>query len=136
MIIRDFAERTRARITEVRAVLAALRETQKNAIKQLAKIDKQHIADRTRVYDRLGQLADDVVAKLPEEAADADSDRAYAIQEQINDLSADVDEISLAGSSTDDLNALGDMINEIYASLKETETQLAKVERLGTKIGI
>lgn len=137
MMIRDFAERTRARIAETRAVVTKLREANKDAVRQLTKIDKQHVADRTRVYDRLGQLADDVVGKLPEEASDADTEHAYAIQEQINDLSSDVDEVSLAGSSIEDLGGmLGDTINEIYAHLKEAETQLAKVERVGTKIGI
>lgn len=137
MITRDFAERTRSRITKMRAVIAKLREAHKEAVRQLTKIDKQQVADRTRVYERLGQLADDVVDKLPEEATDSDSDRAHTIQEQINDLSSDVDAVSLAGSSVEDLGGmLGDTINEIYAHLKETETQLAKVERVGTKLGI
>lgn len=137
MITRDFAERTRARITETRAVIAKLREANKEAVRQLTKIDKQHATDRTRVYDRLGQLADDVVEKLPEEATDADSERAHAIQEQINELSSEVDEVSLTSSSVEDLGGLlSDTINEIYAHLKETETQLVKVERGGVKLGI
>jgi hypothetical protein len=65
MITRDFAERTRARIIETRAVIAKLHEANKEAVRQLMKIDKQHATDRTRIYDRLGQLADDVVEKLP-----------------------------------------------------------------------
>ena len=137
MLTRDFAERTRTRFAETRAAIARFREASKEAIRQVAKIDKQHVADRGRVYDRLGQLADDVVDKLPEEASEADAERAHAIQEQINDLSSDVDEISLAGSAVEDLGGmLGDTINEIYARLKEAESQLAKVERLGAKLGI
>ena len=137
MITSEFAERTRARIAETRAVIAKLREAHKDTVRQLTKIDKQHVADRTRVYDRLGQLAEDVVDKLPEEATDADSDRAYAIQEQINDLSAEIDEVSLAGSAVEDLDGmLGDTINEVYAHLKEAEAQIAKAERLGVKLGI
>ena len=137
MLTRDFAERTRTRFAETRAAIARFREAIKEAIRQVAKIDKQHVADRGRVYDRLGQLADDVVDKLPEEASEADAERAHAIQEQINDLSSDVDEISLAGSAVEDLGGmLGDTINEIYARLKEAESQLAKVERLGAKLGI
>lgn len=137
MLIRDFVERTRARVVETRAVVVKLRELGKEAIRQVEKIDKQHNADRARVYDRLGQLAEDIVDKLPEGATIADSDRAHAIQEQINELSSDVDEVSLAGSSVEDLGAiLGDAIKEIYALLKEAEIQLAKVDRLGTKIGV
>jgi hypothetical protein len=137
MITRDFAERTRLRIAETRAIIAKLRETNREAIKQLTKIDKQHDADRTKVYDRLGQLADDVVEKLPEEATDADSERAYALQEQINDVAADVEEVSLAGSTLEDLSGLlKDAFDDLYTSLKSAETQIVKVERAGTKLGI
>ena len=137
MMTRDFAERTRARIAETRAVIAKLRELGKEAIRQVEKIDKQHVADRTRIYDRLGQLADDVVDKLPEEASEADTERAHAIQEQLNDLSSAVDEIALAGSTVEDLSGmLSETINEICAHLKEAESELAKVERVGAKLGI
>jgi hypothetical protein len=144
MIIRDFSERTRARLAETRArlaetraVVAKLRELSKGVILQVEKINKQHVADRTRVYDRLGQLADDVVDKLPEEATKADADRAYVIQGQINDLASDVDEVSLAGTALEDLsNVLADLTKEIYTHLKEAEVQLSKVERVGAKIGI
>ncbi len=137
MITRDFAERTRLRITEMRAIIAKLRETNKEAIRQLTKIDKQHDADRTKVYDRLGQLAEDVTDKLPEEAADADVDRAYALQEQVNDVAADVEETSLAGSYLEDLpGQLKDAFDEIYGSLKSAEAQITKVERAGAKLSI
>lgn len=137
MLTNDFAGRTRARIAEARAALSKLRETSKEVTKQLARIDKQHSVDRARVYDRLGQLADDVVEKLPEEAADADVDRAHVIQEQIYDVTASVEEVSLAGSAVEDLpGALGEAISEIYDGLKEAETQVSKVERLGAKIGV
>lgn len=137
MMTRDFADRTRARVAEARTALTKLREVSKETIRQLDKLDKQHVTDRGRVYDRLGALADDVVDKLPEEATDGDSDRAYALQEQINDLAADVEEISFAASATEDLGGLvGDTINEAYASLRETEAKLAKVERLAAKLGL
>lgn len=133
----DFAERARARITETRAVITKLRDASKEAIRQLAKIDKQHVADRVRVSERIGQLADDVVDKLPEGADDAAFDRAYVIQEQVNDLASDLDEVALASSTIEDLEgALSDTIKEIYAALKEAESQIAKVERVGTKLGI
>lgn len=133
MMTRDFAQRTRTRVAEARAVLTRLRET----LRQLAKIDKQHAADRTRLYDKLGEIADDVVEKLPEEATEFDVDRAYTIQEEINGLASEVDEVSLAGSAIEDLNAqLGDAIKDIYESLKVAEIQLAKVDRLGTKLGV
>ena len=133
----DFAERARARVAETRAVITKLRDTSKEAIRQLAKIDKQHVADRVRVSERIGQLADDVVDKLPEDADDAAFDRAYVIQEQVNDLASDFDEVSLASSTVEDLEGtLNDTIKEIYAALKETESQIAKVERVGTKLGI
>lgn len=133
----DFAARSRARVAEIRAALTKLRELSRETRKQLAKIDKQHVADRSRVYDRIGRLAEDLVDKLPEDASDTDSDRAYALQEQINDLASDVEEISLASSAVEDVDGmLGDALREAYASLKESEVQLAKVERLGTTLGI
>lgn len=137
MLTDDFAGRTRVRIASARAALAKLRNASKVAIRQLAKINKQHAADLGRVYDALGQLADDVVEKLPEEAADADVDRAHAIQEQINDLAAAVEEISLAGGEVTDLaSSIDTAIGEIYARLKEAEAQLGQVTRLGAKIGV
>lgn len=136
-ITSDFAERSRARIAETRSVITKLRDASKEAVRQLAKIDKQHVADRVRVSERVGQIADDVVDKLSEEADDTAFDRAYVIQEQVNDLASDLEEVSLASSSVEDLEGLlSDTIKEIYASLKETESQLAKVERVGTKLGI
>jgi methyl-accepting chemotaxis protein len=137
MLTNDFAGRTRARIAEARRTLAKLHDASKVAIKQLAKINKQHATDLGRVYDTLGQLADDVVEKLPEEAADADVDRAHAIQEQINDLAAAVEEISLAGGEVTDLaSTINAAIGEIYARLREAEAQLGQVTRLGAKIGV
>ena len=134
---RDFAQRTRERIAETRAALSRLREVNKKTLKQLAKIDKQHVADRSRLYDRLSELAEDMINKLPEEASEADSERAYALQEQINDLATDVEEISLAGSAREDLNSLLDeAIRDAYTSLKQSEADLSKAERLGTKLGI
>jgi len=137
MITGDFVQKTRARIAEMRAVLGKLRDAHKEAVRQLSKIGKQHTSDRTRVYDRLGQLADDVVEKLPEETPEAAVDEAYALQEQINDLAGDLDEVSLASSSIEDLTGtLADTCNEIYASLKEAEAQLSKVERGAAKLGV
>lgn len=134
---RSFSERTRARIAEARAALAKLRETSKETIRQLAKLDKQHAADRDRLYEKLGEIANDVVDKLPEEATDSDSDRAYVIQAQVNDLAADVEEISLAASTIEDLgDMIRDAVDEAYASLKETEARLAKVEWIAAKLGI
>ena len=133
----DFTERARARVAETRAVITKLRDTSKEAIRQLAKIDKQHVADRVRVSERIGQLADDVVDKLPEDADETAVDRAYVIQEQVNDLASDLDEVSLASSTVEDLEGtLSDTIKEIYAALKEAESQIAKVERVGIKLGI
>src|SRR5207244_5066123 len=123
---KDFATRTRARVAEARVAIERLREVGRETIRQLAKIDKQHVADRTRLYDKLGQIADDMTAKLPEEATDDDFNQAHAIQEQVNDLASEVDEVSLAGNSVEDLGGLfGDSIREIYRSLKESEAQLA-----------
>ena len=137
MMTRDFAARTRERIAEARAALSRLRELNKETLKQLAKIDKQHVADRSRLYDRLGELADDMISKLPEEASEADSERAYVLQTQINDLAADVEEISIAGSALEDLNSmLDEAVRDAYASLKQSEADLSKMERLGTKLGI
>lgn len=133
----DFAQRSRARIVKARRVLAALREAGKTAAKQLAHLHAQHAADLGRVYDRLGLLADDVVDKLPEEASDGDADRAHAIQEQIHDAAAAVEEVSLAGSAVEDLGGvLGDAIGDAYALLRKAEAQISEVERLGAKLGI
>jgi hypothetical protein len=136
-LMKDFAERTRSRITEIRGVLVKLRETSKDSIKQIAKIDKQHVADRGRIYDLLGKLADDLVEELPEEASDVDIEHAYALQEPINDLSADTEEISLLGMAGEDLEtSVSEAISGIYNSLKEAERQLAKVQSLSRKLNI
>ena len=137
MMTRDFSQRTRERIAETRAALSRLREVNKEMLKQLAKIDKQHVADRSRLYDQLGELAEDMIEKLPEEASDSDSERAYALQEQINDLADVVEEIAIAGSTLEDLNSmLDEAVRDAYASLKQSEADLSKMERLGTKLGI
>lgn len=137
MLTDDFVRRTRERTAETRATLARLRELTKETIKQLTKINKQHVTERDRLYTKLGQLADDVVDKLPEEAADSDYDRARVLQDQINDLAADLEEVSLSASAAEDLGGLAkDTIDEAYSSLRETEAQLIKVERLAAKLGI
>lgn len=125
----------RARVTEARAALTKLRDVGKETVRQLTRIDKQHTADRTRFYETLGKLADDVTGKLPENVEDSDWERANALQDEVNDLAADVDEVSIIG----DVETLGSVFDEItgfYARLKEAEAQLSKVERLGAKLGI
>lgn len=136
MMTKDFADRTRARIIEARTALTHLRDVGKDAIRQLAKLDKQHQADRDRLYEKLGELGEDVVDKLPEEAADSDVERAYALQEEINDLSAEVEDVSFAGYSLEDLDSLFDAVAEVYKRLKAAEVQLSKMERLGAKLGV
>jgi hypothetical protein len=132
----DFAQRTRARVAEARAALTKLREVGKETVRHLTKIDKQHASDRDRLSSKLGELADDVIDKLPEAAA-SDLDRARALQEQINDLAGDVEEISFGGGALEDLGGyLHDTINETYASFKAVEVQLSTMERLATKLGI
>lgn len=136
-IVKDFAGRTRSRLAEARAVLNKLRAAHKEAVKQLAKINKPHTSDVDRVSERLGQLADDISVELPEAASDTDVDRAHVIQEQIHAVANDVEEVSLAGYMVEDFaEQLNEAINEFYAHLKEAETQLGKVERLSTKIGV
>lgn len=137
VITREFADRTRARVAETRAALSRLKEVSRDAIKQLDKINKQHTADRTRVYDKLVQLGDDLVEKLPDDASDEDSDRAYSLQEEVHTLASEVEEISGTASAVEDLESLlSDAVREAFAVLKETETQLAKVERIGAKLGV
>ena len=137
MLTEDFARRTKERIAEIHATLTRFRELSRRAVKQLTKLNKQQIADRDRIYAKLGALADDVVNKLPEEATALDSDRAYELQEQINDLAADVEEISLAERSTEDLaDLISSGLDDAHASLRETAAQLSKIERLAAKIGI
>jgi hypothetical protein len=135
--MKDFAERTQGRITETRAALVKLRKTSKDSIQQIAKIAKQHGVDRGRIYDRLGKLADDLVEKMPEEASDVDIERAYALQEPINELLADIEEISLLGMTGEDFEtSVSEAISGIYNSLKEAERQLAKVQSLSRKLNI
>lgn len=136
MLTQDFAQRTRGRLVEIRAALTKLREANRETIKLLTKLDKLHVADRTRLYERLGELAEDVVDKLPEEASDADFEHAYVIQEQINDLAAEIEEVSIAGTAVEDLGDDDETVREAYASLKESEAQLAKMERLGAKLSL
>jgi gas vesicle protein len=132
-----FEQKTRERVTEIRAALAKFRELAKDTVKQISKISKQHVAERTRLYDTLGELADDVLAKLPDDVPDGEYDRASKLQDQINDLAGDVEEISLLENAIDDLAAVTkDTVDEAYASLREVEAQIAKVARQAAKIGI
>lgn len=137
MLTQDFAQRTRVRIAEARAALTKLRDVGKETVRQLTRIDKQHTADRTRFYEALGKLADGVFDVLPDEEGEVSPEweRASALQDRVNDLAADVDEVSIIS----DVETLGSVLDEItgfYARLKEAEAQLSKVERLGTKLGI
>ena len=137
VITRDFAERTRARVAETRAALSRLKEVSRDAIKQLDKINKQHTADRTRVYEKMVQLGDDLVEKLPDDASDEDSDRAHALQEEVHALASEVEEVGGTASAVEDLESLlVDAVREAFAALKEAESQLTKVERLGAKLGV
>jgi hypothetical protein len=121
----------------MRAAIIKLRDVGKETLRQVVKIDKQFVADRTRVYDRLGQLAEDVISELPEDVSDADYEQASKVQDQIEDLSADLEAISLTGGALEDLQtALGDALDEIFARLKEAEAQVTEVERLGVKLGV
>lgn len=135
-LTRDFATRTRARVVEVRAALAKLRDLGKETGKHLERLSRQQAADQERVASRIGALADDVVDKLPEEATDADRDHAYVLQEQINDLAGGLEEISLASDAVDDLRGLADTINDAYGALREAEAQLKRVEQMAGKLGI
>ena len=137
MLTDTFEQKTRERVTEIRAALAKFRELAKDTVKQISKISKQHVTERARLYDALGELADDVIAKLPDDVPDAEYDRASKLQDQINDLAGEVEEITLLENAIDDLAAVAkDTIDEAYASLREVETQIAKVGRHAAKLGI
>lgn len=137
MMTRDFAQRTRARITEAREALTRLHAANKETLRQLARINKQHVTDRARTCAKLGELAEDVVVKLPAEATETDVDRAYALQEEVVAIASEVEEVSLAENAIEDLGAaLGDQLKEIYVSLKDAEVQLSKMERLGAKLDV
>jgi gas vesicle protein len=132
-----FEQRTRQRVVEIREALAKFRELAKDTVRQISKISKQHVTERTRLYDTLGALADDVLTKLPGDVPDDEYDRASKLQDQINDLAGDVEEISLLENAIEDLVAIAkETVDEAYASLREAETQLAKVTRQAAKIGI
>ena len=134
---RDFSQRTRERIAETRATLTKFRAQSGEAFKQIMKISKQQAADRTRLYEKIGALAEDIVDKLPEEATDDDAYQARSLQDQLNDLASEVDEIALSEDATQDLKSmLDEAIRETYDRLKETEIQLSKMERLGAKLRI
>ena len=137
MLTDAFEQRTRERVTEIRAALAKFRELAKDTVKQIGKISKQHVAERARLYDTLSELADDVLAKLPDDVPDSEYDRANKLQDQINDLAGEVEEITLLENAIEDLAAVAkDTIDEAYASLREIEAQIAKVGRHAAKLGI
>ena len=137
MLTDTFEQKTRERVTEIRAALAKFRELAKDTVKQISKISKQHVTERTRLYDTLGELAEDVLAKLPDDAPDGEYDRASKLQDQINDLAGEVEEITLLENAIEDLAAVAkDTIDEACASLREVEAQIAKVSRQAAKIGI
>ena len=137
MLTDAFEQRTRERVVEIRAALAKFRELAKGTVKQIGKISKQHVAERTRLYDTLGELADDVVAKLPDDVPESEYDRASKLQDQINDLAGEVEEVTLLENAIEDLAAIAkDTIDEAYTSLREVETQIAKVGRHAAKLGI
>lgn len=133
----DFALRTRGRIAEMRAALTHLRDLGRSTSRQLAKLAKQQSADGTRLSDRLGVLADGATSDLPDNAPDAEFDRAFARGEQIGDVAGAVEEISLAGGAVDDLSAaLGDAVGDVFAGLREAEAQVAALERAAAKLGL
>ena len=141
VLTQDFAKHTRARVSEARAALTKLRDVAKETLRQLVKLDKQQDAERTRLYEALGKLADGVFDALPEEpetkdpAWDREFERASALQDEVGDLASSVDEISLHI----DMDALSSLLGEIagfFKGLKETEAQLSKVEGAGSKLGI
>ena len=137
MLTDAFEQRTRERVVEIRAALAKFRELAKDTVKQIGKISKQHVAERTRLYDTLGELADDVLAKLPDNVPDSEYDRASKLQDQINDLAGEVEEISMLENAVEDLAAIvKDAIDEAYTGLREVEVQIAKVGRHAAKLGI
>ncbi len=141
MLTQDFVQRTRVRVAEARAALTKLRDVGKETVRQLTRIDKQQDAERERLYDTLGKLADGVYDALPEEpetkdpAWEREFERASALQDEVGNLASDVEEVSLHF----DMEALGTLLDEVagfYKGLKETESQLSKVERVGAKLGI
>ena len=133
----DFAARTRARIAEMRAVLTEFRDLGGAATKRLSKLAKQQAADSNRVYGRLGALSDDATSDLSDDASDAELERAYARGEQINEVAADVEEISLAGGAVEDLAAVvRDAVDDVFSGLREAEAQVSALERAAAKLGL
>jgi len=138
MIATDFAKRTRARVAEARAALTKFHTAYKEATKQLAKIAKVHIPDKDHVYDKLGSLAEDVVDKLPEEAEEEDLDKAYALQEKVRKVADALEDIDIGANEIEELgsDATSDPIERVFESLKESEKNLAALERLAAKLKI
>lgn len=133
----DFAKRARGRVADVRSIVSAFRSQSSETLRQVTKIQKAFAADRERLLEQLGSLANDVVEKLPGEATSADAAQARVLQAQIEDLAASIEDLAFAESALDDLRgAISDTLSEIYTALKATETHVAAVERGGTKIGI
>lgn len=137
MLIKDFAERTRARIAEAREIMTKLREARGAAIKLLVKLDKQHSSDRDRLSNTLSRFADDVYDPLPEEPSEAEFEHASKLQDRLLELAGEVDEVSLASSSIEELGQmLNDTLRETASRLKEAEQLLVKVERLGARLKV
>jgi hypothetical protein len=129
------------RVAEARAVLTKLRDVAKETVRQLTRLDKQQTAERVRLYETLGKLADGVYDALPEEPEtpdpswERDFERASALRDEVENLAGNVDEISLHVDTEVLANVLGEIAG-FYDGLKETEAQLSKVERVGAKLGI
>jgi len=138
MITEAFVQRTRARIAEARAVLTGFRVAHKEAVQQLTKIAGKQTSDTERLYDKLGDLAEDVVNKLPDEAEESDFEKAREIQEQINDLASEVEELSLGRSAIEDLGGdlAKDLVSQVFVKIKELETELSAMERRAAKLKI
>lgn len=136
-LTKEFALRSRQRVAQARAMILKLRDTSKETFAQLKKLDKQYAADRARLGDQLGILADGVIGKLPEDATEADDQRALALEAQIADLQSAVEETSFGGFFEDLERGIREMLNDDgLKSLKATDEQIAHLEKLGAKLGI
>lgn len=137
MLVKEYVQRERARVAATRTLITEFHKTVKSTFQQLAKINKQHTADKEHVVKQLTDLANAVVAKLSPEASDDDVDQASELQSEINDLAMELEDIALTDTDIESLGAdLKSMIGDVEPGFKGVLPKLSALERAAAKVGV
>ena len=107
---KEFAGRSKERAAEMRSLLTRLKASGSEIVGQLAKIEREHAADRRRTYDKLSLMADD--------------------DDALQDEAARVEEIGGLLDVYDLGQGIADAIDDAYAVLKSATSSLASLSRL------